>query len=199
MPTKSQKAKPQVYRYGNELDEPLDWRANALLHSYGAGARGEPDWQLRFELVRRFDLLFAHWGISKEAPDAYQQLAAHLAFNHVVGLSMVPPDKKRRGNPGKDWRYQIFSAVEDVRRKQSDAKRDATTASVLSICRYLSKNLRHFIGEKPTTMERAYKKEKKKREDFEKAKARMQELMKPKSNDSPLAKALMGSSWGSWG
>lgn len=192
-------SKQKAYRYGNELDAPLDWRLNSFLHSIGNGANGEPDWGLRFELVRRFELLFAHWGISKDAPDAYQQLAVNLAFNHVVGLSIVPPDKRRRGNPGKDWRFLIFGAVEDALRKQDQRNPAASKRTVHMICTTLSRDVKPFKGVKVATLERAYKKEKKRRNDFEKARIRMQELMAPKSTENPLAKALNGGVWGSWG
>lgn len=91
----------------------------------------EDDLRVAVELLRRVDLLFQHYGISRSDERSWSRLALRLAFTFFDGFRIVDPPRQRGRRP--QWKVLGPMLVTDVIKQTADGKqgvRDALRALV---------------------------------------------------------------------
>ena len=102
-------------KYTGELASPLIG-PSSLASFFGGDAQAAQKFRDHLSEAK-FRLLFEHYSINPEAPDAWKQLARALAHDHVPGMS-VRAGAKKRGRP-RSWADGLYPkllrAVADLR------------------------------------------------------------------------------------
>lgn len=106
--------------------------------------------------ARCFQLLFEHYGIEPGGPDAWNDLAHRLAFDHVPGLSIGEAGKRGRGRPPTKLPKELMPAQAASVKKKPGPKPTYSDQDVDAIAEYLptiQKNLKD--QKKPATRQAA--------------------------------------------
>jgi hypothetical protein len=126
-------AKTPEQKYEGPLAEPINGLAIYLTTKDAEDA----DKAFREELAKRqsekFEQLFRHYGIDPTSSDAFAQLAMHLAFDHVPGLTVaIPKEKKGPGAPAKWTDADKLKLVADVSELADSAGSDRNACRILN-------------------------------------------------------------------
>jgi len=128
--------KRKAGRYRDELGTPLlrVKPVNAMLALTGAMTMDQLEQEAREaecqELIRRFGLLFEHYGI-KRSSDAgldFATLAMVLAIEHVPGMRVIDQPPPKQGRP-KVWNVatymELLASIEQIKQERRCGDREA--------------------------------------------------------------------------